>query len=165
MKVEGTKKDNAVVVTVTGRMDAVAAPQFERACAAWLDQGERSLIVDMSGLEYCSSMGLRSILIIAKRLQASGGRFALAGLGGPVREVFRIAGLLPVFSVFETIPSASIATRAASARSRASRAVCRSASRSGERARRVSSRRPSSCGGPSRGKCRRVSAGARAPTA
>jgi anti-anti-sigma factor len=107
MKVESTRIEGALLVTVTGRMDAAAAPQFERACDAWLGQGERDVVVDMRATEYISSMGLRSLLMLAKSLQRSGGRLALCGLAGPVREVFRISGLLPIFSVFDT-PEAAL---------------------------------------------------------
>jgi anti-sigma B factor antagonist len=62
----------------------------------------------MRALEYISSMGLRSFLMLARKLQGSGGRLALCGLAGPVREVFRIAGLLSIFSVFES-PEAALA--------------------------------------------------------
>ena len=102
MNVDGIDTGSALVVTVTGRLDTGAAPEFDRACDAWLGEGRTNLVVDMSGLEYISSMGLRSMITLATKLRSAGGRLALCGLGGSVREVFRISGLLAMFSVFDT---------------------------------------------------------------
>ncbi len=55
MEVTGEKIDNILVVRVKGRMDAVTAPEFERECGQWIDQGEGSLIVDLNQLDYISS--------------------------------------------------------------------------------------------------------------
>ena len=102
MQVYSEKKRNAVLVAISGRMDALAAPDFETACAPWIEKGEKQFVVDMTGLDYISSMGLRSLLSLAKKLQNSGGRLALCGLGGAVLEVFKIAGLLTVLTVFDS---------------------------------------------------------------
>ena len=80
MRVNTTKKQNAVLVAISGHMDALAAPDFEAACSPWIEKGEKQFVVDMTGLDYISSMGLRSLLSLAKKLQNSGGRLALCGL-------------------------------------------------------------------------------------
>ena len=64
------KENNAVIVKISGRMDAVTAPEFEKILSAWIDESEKYFVVDLSSLEYISSAGLRSILIIAKKLKA-----------------------------------------------------------------------------------------------
>jgi anti-anti-sigma factor len=107
MQLNSVKKQNAVLVEISGRMDALAAPDFETACASWIEKGEKQFVVDMTGLDYISSMGIRSMLSLAKKLQNSGGRLALCGLSGAVHEVFKIAGLLTVLTVVDS-PEAGI---------------------------------------------------------
>ena len=87
------------LVTVGGRMDAVTSPEFEKKCGACLDTGARRLVIDLGGLEYISSAGLRSVLVIAKRVKSASGGLALFGLKGVVDEVCTISGfrdLLPI---------------------------------------------------------------------
>lgn len=100
------KKGDFLVVTVAGRMDAVTAPDFEKNCAEAIDGGETALVVDLGGLEYISSAGLRGILATAKRLKAKDGKIAFANLSGMVQEVFAISGFTAMFSVHKTVEEA-----------------------------------------------------------
>jgi anti-anti-sigma factor len=99
MDITQTKEGAFVVLAPAGRMDAITAPQFEERCLACLAGGDKRLVVDLSGLEYISSAGLRSILSAAKKLKAAGGDLAFCALSGIVAEVFSVSGfdkLLPV---------------------------------------------------------------------
>ena len=54
-------------------------------------------------------MGLRSFLIIAKKLQSGGGKMVLCGLNGMVKEVFDMTHLTPLFPVFPVFDSMAAA--------------------------------------------------------
>jgi anti-anti-sigma factor len=58
--------------------------------------------VDFGGVSYISSAGLRVLLVAAKRLRAGRGTLVLCALGDPVRQVFDLAGFLPLFTVEAT---------------------------------------------------------------
>ena len=65
----------------------------------WVEEGCRGVALDLSGIDYVSSAGLRSILVLAKKLQSVEGRVVLFGMSGVVEEVFSISGfdrLIPV---------------------------------------------------------------------
>lgn len=102
MEVNKKNVDGTPVVTVTGRVDAVTAPDLETEFNSCIDDGGTAIIADLSGLEYISSAGLRVILAAAKRLKTSGGDILLAGLTGPVKEVFEISGFYSIFKVFDS---------------------------------------------------------------
>jgi len=101
----GKEKDR-FIVAVTGRMDAVTAPEFESRLLNWINAGETHLVVDFGGLEYISSAGLRSILTIAKNLKTRQGHMALCVLQDTVKEVFEISGFSTIIPVFESIDAA-----------------------------------------------------------
>jgi len=91
------------VVSVSGRLDSVTAQELEKSCVS-LVAGGGKFIFDLSRLEYVSSAGLRSVLVIAKKLKGTGGSLVLCGLTGLVQEVFAISGFdsfLPVCSTLE----------------------------------------------------------------
>lgn len=106
MHFTGTKNGGSLVLTVTGRMDALNAQEFEAECLRWLEAGEKRLVVDMSGLDYISSAGLRSILAAAKKLKAQGGDLAFCALTGIVAEVFAVSGFAKLLPVFATLDEA-----------------------------------------------------------
>lgn len=102
MEIGTAKEKNTVVVSVKGKIDAVTAPEFEKALANMIAEGESAFLLDFSGLEYISSAGLRSILSTAKQLKPKGGNLLFSGLRGPVKDVFKISGFGTIFKIFET---------------------------------------------------------------
>jgi anti-sigma B factor antagonist len=89
-------------------MDAENAPQFEGNCNACIDDGLTILIVDLGGLAYISSMGLRCFVSVGKALQSKGGALRICRLNGLVKQVFEITGLIRTFPVYESVDSAVI---------------------------------------------------------
>jgi len=106
MNIEPTELEKAVLLKVSGRMDAENAHEFEDACQRWITQGARHLIADLHDLQYVSSMGLRSFLSVAQKLQSSSGSLILCGLHGLPRQVFEMTRLIGLFPVFETTDQA-----------------------------------------------------------
>jgi stage II sporulation protein AA (anti-sigma F factor antagonist) len=106
MDIQSKKEANATVVTITGRMDAITAPQFEKAFNELIAAGETSFVVELAGLDYISSAGLRGILAIAKLLKGKGGTLCFAKVEGAVKEVFDISGFGSIFRMHETVAGA-----------------------------------------------------------
>lgn len=106
MEFNQTQHDNALVVAITGRLDAVTAPELDVQCAQWLKADQTKVVVDLSGLEYISSAGLRSILSAAKQLKTAGGGIAFCGLSGMVLEVFSVSGFTGLFPVHGSMDEA-----------------------------------------------------------
>jgi anti-anti-sigma factor len=102
MNIQPTELDKAVLLKVTGRMDAENAHEFEDACQHWITHGAKHLIADLDGLQYVSSMGLRSFLAVAQTLQSSSGSRILCGLHGLPRQVFEMTRLIGLFPIFGT---------------------------------------------------------------
>jgi anti-anti-sigma factor len=89
-------------VALTGRLDATSAAALQARLLGLIDAGIHRLIVDLSQLDYISSVGLRVFLIAAKRLSPLGGRMVLCAVRPQVRNVFTIAGFDRLFGMFET---------------------------------------------------------------
>lgn len=102
MEVEVQVEGRAVVASVRGRVDTVSAQAFEKELSGALNREETLLVIDLSGLEYISSAGLRVILSAAKTLKARGGDIRLAATQGSVKKVFQISGFFSLFKHFDT---------------------------------------------------------------
>ena len=102
MNIATKKESNALVVTVNGRMDAATSPEFEKSIFEFIAQGEKAFLINLSGLEYISSAGLRSILAAAKRLKEQDGKIVFSGLQGHVKEVFTISGFQGIFKIYDS---------------------------------------------------------------
>jgi len=106
MQFESKSYGDITLITVAGRIDAVNVPSFEEKCAALLENGMLRAVIDLSGLEYISSAGLRGILSIAKLLRSKHGDICFCGLRGMVQDIFAISGFTPMFPVFDTVEEA-----------------------------------------------------------
>ncbi|WP_300669658.1 STAS domain-containing protein [Desulfoluna sp.] len=102
MKLISRNEKGALIVSVEGRVDTSTAPELETYLKKTVDPAPKSLIVNLQGVKYISSAGLRVVLLIAKKLKASGGELVLAGLDGAVKEVFEISGFYSIFKIFDT---------------------------------------------------------------
>ena len=101
-----TKKEaNTVVVTITGRLDAITAPEYEKKLND-LIAGDTSFVVDFEQLDYISSAGLRALLATTKRLKAKGGQISFANVKGAVKEVFDISGFGSIFRMHDSVAAA-----------------------------------------------------------
>jgi len=106
MKIDVRKEEKALIVSVDGRMDAVSAPEFEKTCNEWIAKNELTLVVDFKDLDYLSSAGLRSLLVIGKKLKAENGSIRLAALKDIIKDVFSISGFDSLFPIYETVEAA-----------------------------------------------------------
>ena len=106
MEVNIKKEEKALIVSVTGRMDAVSAPEFEKKLGDWMDEGETNFIIDFDGLDYISSSGLRSILSTSKKLKEKDGQILLSSLKNSVKEVFDISGFSSIIPIYESVEAA-----------------------------------------------------------
>ncbi len=102
MQVDQLRLDGTLVVAPAGRLDSTTSGAFESLVLGLVSAGERRLVVDFAAVEYISSAGLRVMLMLAKRLRDAKGALAICGLGDPVRQVFELAGFLPLFTVVES---------------------------------------------------------------
>jgi anti-anti-sigma factor len=93
--------DDVTVVTVHGRLDIDGVEQVEVEFMSAATDAKR-LVVDMTGVDYASSAGIRLILSKAKAMQARGGQIAVCRLHPLVRQVFQIACLGRVFPIVDT---------------------------------------------------------------
>ena len=112
------------VLSPKGRLDHDNCDAFRAALAPHLEACARErqpLVLDLSGIEYVSSAGLRCLMLAAKEAGASKGRLLVAAMQPVVAEIFQISRFNLVFEVFATLREAlaSISPQAAEAFDRA----------------------------------------------
>lgn len=86
------------VLGLKGRLDTDTAADLELAAQDLIDAGSQDFVVDLSGVGYVSSAGLRVLLMIAKSIDGKGS-LCLCGLNPTVRQVFDVAGFTPLFVI------------------------------------------------------------------
>jgi anti-anti-sigma factor len=100
MEISEDRKADAVVLALSGKLDATTAKTFEKKLLREIESGERRFVINLAQLDYISSAGLRVFLLAAKRLNSANGKILLSSLQDSVREVFDITGFSSVFSIY-----------------------------------------------------------------
>lgn len=91
-------EDEKTVVAITGRLDTISSPEFDKAIAA-LPDNTGDIIIDCSGMEYISSAGLRSFISLLKSRKAAGKQLTLKSLPSSIKSIFDMTGFTSLFSI------------------------------------------------------------------
>ena len=103
MEIEFETVDGIVVVTLFGELDSRTAPIVQDKLMD-LPSPEARVLLEMSGVNYISSAGLRALLMLYRRMANSDGRVALVGLTESIRDVMTVTGFLDFFAAYDTLP-------------------------------------------------------------
>lgn len=97
-----TKRFNSCdMIVVRGRVDSSTAPQLTEALESVTGDGRYKIVLDMSGLEYMSSAGFRSLLAsqrVCKRYNR--GEIVLAVVPERIQEALELAGFTELFKTY-----------------------------------------------------------------
>ena len=97
MAIEIKKNANEVTIAVTGRLDTITAPVLEKTIGDNVSVTQ-SLILDMNGLEYISSAGLRVLLATQKKLLNTGS-MKLINVCEAIMDVFEMTGFADILVI------------------------------------------------------------------
>ena len=97
MTIEIKKTEKALTIEVVGRLDTITAPGLEKTISDNINDIQ-SLVLDMKGLEYISSAGLRVLLGAQKKMQKIGS-MKLTGVCEAVMEVFEMTGFADILVI------------------------------------------------------------------
>ncbi|MDR2367097.1 MAG: STAS domain-containing protein [Deltaproteobacteria bacterium] len=101
MKLDITEEGAKVIVTVSGRLEAITVAAFDETVQPLPGaKPPRSILMDLSQLDFISSAGLRSLLTLGKACRTSGDRLAFCSLNPMVADVFNISGFKQIFKIY-----------------------------------------------------------------
>lgn len=102
------KTEGLSLVFASGAIDAVTCAELEEALVHLVDEGQTRIILDLEGVHYISSAGMRVILIVIQKLHGTG-KFALSRLNKDVMSVIEMAGFTNIMDIYEDLESAKTA--------------------------------------------------------
>jgi anti-sigma B factor antagonist len=100
MKTEVKHEKNVAVVSVSGSVDALTAADLAGVIVAQIADGHVNLVVDLTGLEFMSSAGLRTLLGAVKETRSNGGDLRIASTNPGIDKVLKMSGFHNIAKVF-----------------------------------------------------------------
>jgi anti-sigma B factor antagonist len=100
---------SAVVLTLTGEVDGSATdvllPAYDEAVARAGDTG-RTVVLDLSGVDYVNSTGIALIVSVLARARAQGRTMRACGLSDHYRQIFAITRLSDYIELYPDLGGA-----------------------------------------------------------
>ena len=106
MDTDNTK--SVSVMTAKGRIDSETAPEFERALLQLVNDNRSKIVVNLKGVEFLSSAGLRAMVKALKGAQSCGGDVRLVSVPEPIEGILLTVGMNQMFKQFSTTEEALI---------------------------------------------------------
>ena len=106
MEITQRVKGDVRVIVPNGRIDTTGASQLDETLLAAVTGGSYKIVVDMSGVDYINSSGLRALAAVLVKCRDEGGDMKLAALNKRVTRVFKIIGFDLLMSLQDTTDAA-----------------------------------------------------------
>jgi len=94
------------IAAVAGQVDAASAPTLIDQLTSRIADGATQLVLDLAGLDYTSSAGLRALLTAVKQARAAGGDVRLAGVQDRVARVLEMSGFSAIIRSYPSVDDA-----------------------------------------------------------
>ena len=100
--------DNVTVLEVQGRVNLGNYQELETAAQEAYDSGMRNIIIDLTGADSLTSIGIRSLVSIYKIYDANKeGKCKLSGVKEEIKEMFDMAGIPQFLEMYPTAADAA----------------------------------------------------------
>ena len=97
MTIEIKKNNQETIIEIAGRLDTITAPALDKTIHE--DIGDtKNLVLDVKGMEYISSAGLRVLLAAQKKMQKIGS-MKVINVCEDVMEVFEMTGFADILVI------------------------------------------------------------------
>ncbi len=97
METSMNREGNKLTVAITGRLDTLSSPDFEKEMEPAI-QGITDLVIDLKNLDYISSAGLRVLLGLAQTMEDQG-KMVVTNPNDAVMDVFSVTGFDDILTI------------------------------------------------------------------
>ena len=102
LSIETDNRQSISVVKVKGRVDSETAPELDDALTKLLQDQHNQIVLNLQGVDYMSSAGLRAMVKAYQSAKRSGGNLFLASVSEPVEVILRTVGMMQMLQMYPT---------------------------------------------------------------
>ncbi len=100
------------MLALEGKLNQASADALHTAAMeAAGDADCKTLVIDMGGVDFIASVGIRALIRPAQSMSMRGGKLAVANLNTQIDEFFHLTGLDQMFRIFTTVDEAIDGTK------------------------------------------------------
>jgi len=100
MEIGEEKIGDIVVLKLKGRLDASSAKAMKDKVNALTKENQKSLVVDMKGVDFIDSTGLGTLVACLRSVNKLGGDIKIASLQDQIRAILELTRLHHIFGIY-----------------------------------------------------------------
>ncbi|MEU4878436.1 STAS domain-containing protein [Streptomyces sp. NPDC021608] len=109
--VEVVASDGCLVIRISGALDYLSIPVLMEKLRPLIARGDRSMVLDLSGVTFCDSSGLNALLLARQQAERRGLKLAVACVPPQPLRVLTMTGADQLLLVHDTVAEAGTAVR------------------------------------------------------
>ncbi len=106
MQIHGEQLDGDVYkINLEGRMDIIGTQEIDLKFTGMTAAPRKAIIVDLSGVDFLASIGIRTLLLNTKAINNRGGKLVILNPDANIAKILLMAGidvLIPIFNDLES---------------------------------------------------------------
>jgi anti-anti-sigma factor len=107
MDMQYREMDNGIrLIELGGRFDIIGTGQIETRFSGYCSGKHVRVVVDMSGVDFLASIGIRLLMLTAKSIASRGGKIVILNPTPDVHSVLEVTGIPAIIPVYSNIESA-----------------------------------------------------------
>lgn len=106
MNISIQPREGVAIIIIDGSVDGLTAGTLMSTLQGHVEEGHTRLVVDLAGVEYTSSAGLRALLATVKETRRRGGDLRLAQINPNVRKVLELSGFATILKIYQGVDEA-----------------------------------------------------------
>jgi anti-sigma B factor antagonist len=106
MEIKNKQLNEVTIVSISGSIDALTAPQISEHMTGLVLDGKIKLVADFGCVDYTSSAGLRVLLGAVKGTRSKGGDLILVDVQPDVEKVLKMSGFTSIMKIFSDVDTA-----------------------------------------------------------
>lgn len=99
MIITKTLDGNNITLSIVGRLDTITSVELSNELDKIFAEGAFNFILDLKGLDYISSAGLRVLLVTQKQVTSKGTKLELTGVNETVKSVLDMTGFSGILTI------------------------------------------------------------------
>ena len=96
-------ENNNLLVKIEGEVDVYTSIDLKKELSKYIEDGEKSIIIDLDQVNYMDSSGLGVLVAVLKELKKVGGDLKLINLPLSVKKIFDLTRLTKFFSIYKNL--------------------------------------------------------------
>ena len=96
------QKGEVLIVRIRGRLDSVSSPIAEKKVFDAISNGHIKVVLELVGLTYISSAGMRMLLSTTKKIRTLSGKLCICNMTPNVLDVLKMSGFDHILDLYDT---------------------------------------------------------------